>query len=198
MNKIFYIADTHFFHENIIKFDKRPFADVNEMNDTIRSNWNRTVKPDDTVYILGDYSWKFKDEHIEFLKSLNGRKRLIKGNHDKATHSSKFKRLFEQITDYEKVLDGEDTVILCHYPIIAYDGSFRGRNVHLYAHVHKTDEGKMVESFKALYRDEDHPMRLYNVGCMMPWMDYQPRTLKEILDYHEKSVDKSLIYMYNK
>lgn len=193
MNKKFYIADTHFGHENVIKFDGRPFVDINDMNTTMRNNWNEVVGKDDIVYILGDFMWKFKDSDYEFVKSLNGRKRLIKGNHDKATHSSKFKRLFEQITDYEKVVDGDITVILCHYPIIAYDGSFRGRNVHLYAHVHKTDEGKMVETFKTLYIDEDHPMRMYNVGCMMPWMNYRPRTLQEILDYHEKSVDKSLI-----
>jgi calcineurin-like phosphoesterase family protein len=193
MSKKFYIADTHFGHENVIKFDGRPFVDINDMNTTMRDNWNEVVDKDDVVYILGDFMWKFKDTDYKFVKSLNGRKRLIKGNHDKATHSSKFKRLFEQITDYEKVVDGDITVILCHYPIIAYDGSFRGRNVHLYGHVHTTDEGRMVESFKTLYRDGDHPMRMYNVGCMMPWMNYRPRTLQEILDYHEKSVDKSLI-----
>jgi len=193
MSKKFYIADTHFGHENVIKFDGRPFVDINDMNTTMRDNWNEVVDKDDVVYILGDFMWKFKDTDYKFVKSLNGRKRLIKGNHDKATHSSKFKRLFEQITDYEKVVDGDITVILCHYPIIAYDGSFRGRNVHLYGHVHTTDEGIMVETFKTLYRDKDHPMRMYNVGCMMPWMDYRPRTLEEILDYHEKSVDKSLV-----
>ena len=189
----FYIADTHFGHENVIKFDGRPFVDINDMNSTMRDKWNDVVGKDDVVYILGDFMWKFKDTDYEFVKSLNGRKRLIKGNHDKATHSSKFKRLFEQITDYEKVVDEDTAVILCHYPIMAYDGSFRGRNVHLYGHIHSSDEGRMVESFKTLYRDDDHPMRLYNVGCMMPWMDYRPRTLREILDYHEKSVDKSLI-----
>ena len=51
---IFYIADLHIGHANIIKFDNRPFADLNEMHSVIVDNWNRVVRGDDTVYILGD------------------------------------------------------------------------------------------------------------------------------------------------
>lgn len=50
----YYISDLHIGHANAIKFDNRPFADVNEMNNAIMENWNSRVKPNDTVYILGD------------------------------------------------------------------------------------------------------------------------------------------------
>lgn len=51
----FYISDLHIGHENILRFDNRPFADVNEMNNKLIENWNARVRSDDTVYILGDF-----------------------------------------------------------------------------------------------------------------------------------------------
>ena len=179
--KTFYISDTHFGHANVIKFDDRPFGNVEDMNITMRDNWNNVVSKEDIVYILGDFMWKFKDEDFEFAKSLNGRKRLIKGNHDRC-HSTNFKRLFEKISDYEKVKDGEHDVILSHYPMLAYNGSYKGRNIHLYGHVHITDEWDIINKFILENRSEEHPMKMYNVGCMMPWIDYTPRTLDYILE----------------
>ena len=51
----YYISDLHIGHENILRFDNRPFADVNEMNNKLIENWNARVCSDDTVYILGDF-----------------------------------------------------------------------------------------------------------------------------------------------
>ena len=53
-HKYFFIADTHFGHANIIKFAKRPFDDVYEMDEALVANWNETVRPADTVFVLGD------------------------------------------------------------------------------------------------------------------------------------------------
>ena len=53
MSKIYLIADTHFYHTNIIKYCKRPFKDTYDMNKTIIDNWNRIVKPNDIVLTLG-------------------------------------------------------------------------------------------------------------------------------------------------
>ena len=78
----FYIADTHFGHLNIIKFDKRPFDSVQEMNDYLISRWNKKVKNGDTTYILGDFCWNKEAEWVEILNKLNGNKVLIRGNHD--------------------------------------------------------------------------------------------------------------------
>lgn len=181
---MFYIADTHFGHENIIKFDGRPFENTEKMNQKMLENWNKVVGKYDLVYILGDFMWKFKDEDIGFVRQLNGRKRLIKGNHDKC-HSKNFKNLFENIVEYEKIEDNGRTIILCHYPILAYDGSFAGRNIHLHGHVHVTQEWDMLDVFIQNNRSKDFPMRVYNVGAMMPWMNYTPRTLNEILEYFE-------------
>jgi calcineurin-like phosphoesterase family protein len=185
MSKIFYISDTHFGHENVIKFDKRPFENVQEMNEGMMANWNSVVNKDDLVYILGDFMWKFKDEDFDFVKKLNGRKRLIKGNHDKC-HGSNFKRLFEAINDYEVIKDGDRTVVMSHFPMVAYDGSFRGRNVHLFGHCHITKEYDFILDYIQRNKCEDYPMRMYNIGCMMEYMGYTPRTLDEILEKNEK------------
>ena len=77
----YYIADTHFGHDNIRRLSNRPFDSVEEMDKTIIENWNSKIADSDDVYILGDFSYKSKDP-IEYLKKLNGRKHLIIGNHD--------------------------------------------------------------------------------------------------------------------
>ena len=76
---IWFTADTHFYHTNILKYCKRPFKNVNDMNHTIIVNWNNKVEEGDTVFHLGDFSFgHFK----ELKKQLNGNIILIKGNHD--------------------------------------------------------------------------------------------------------------------
>ena len=78
----FYISDLHIGHENILRFDNRPFADVNEMNNKLIENWNARVRSDDTVYILGDFIWAKESEWPSIVGSLAGNKVLIRGNHD--------------------------------------------------------------------------------------------------------------------
>jgi len=82
---IYVISDTHFNHHNIIKFCGRPYADAKEMNERMVENWNSVVKPQDKVYHLGDVYMGGgfgREETTKLLKSLNGHKRLILGNHD--------------------------------------------------------------------------------------------------------------------
>lgn len=77
---IYLISDTHFDHDNIRGYCGRPFDSVEEMNERMIQNWNRTVKPDDTVFHLGDFSWGNPNK---FLKRLAGKEIIIvKGNHD--------------------------------------------------------------------------------------------------------------------
>lgn len=82
----FYIADLHIGHANVIKFDNRPFADLNEMHNTIVDNWNRVVRGDDTVYILGDFCWAKESEWPFYLGPLAGQKVLIRGKYDITKH----------------------------------------------------------------------------------------------------------------
>lgn len=78
---IWFVADTHFGHKNIIKYCSRPFIEVKEMDDFIIRRWNEVVSPNDTVYILGDFSINHK-KLKEYTSLLRGNKVFIQGNHD--------------------------------------------------------------------------------------------------------------------
>jgi calcineurin-like phosphoesterase family protein len=92
MPKFWYTSDTHFGHENIIKFSARPFDSVKHMNEVLVSNWNEVVKPEDYVYHLGDVAMGKFEESWKYVKLLNGNLYLVIGNHDRVAgryHMSK-------------------------------------------------------------------------------------------------------------
>ena len=78
MAKVFFTADTHFGHENVIRFDNRPFNSVEDMDREMIKRWNNKVDKGDIVYVLGDMIWKSMTNDAEHLiKSLNGQIILI-------------------------------------------------------------------------------------------------------------------------
>ena len=181
MSKNFYIADWHYKHANCIKFDARPFNSVEEMDKALIDNWNSVVTNEDTVYILGDMFWCKTTEAIQILDQLKGKKILIKGNHDRY-HDNKFKSKFEKIVDYLEIDDNGRKVVLCHYPIPCFKNHFYGW-YHLYGHVHTSFEYTMMENIKQEMTEVyDKHCQMFNVGCMVPYMNYTPRTLDEIIN----------------
>jgi len=113
--KRFLIADTHFGHSNIIKYENRPFPDVHEMDEQIIARWNNTVSKNDMIFHLGDLSFYNKEKTAEIVGRLNGRKSLILGNHD--TKSVKFYQEigFEFVSKYPIILD--NFYMLSHAPM---------------------------------------------------------------------------------
>lgn len=183
----FYIADLHIGRANIIKFDKRPFADINEMHRTIVDNWNHMVRGDDTVYILGDFCWAKESEWPFYLAPLAGQKVLIRGNHDPKQFSQATKKYLSDVKDYKEITDNGRQVILSHYPIPFHKADYNLECWMLYGHVHTTREHdfmvKLRREIKASCTEQGHCVGNWiNVGCMMPWMDYTPRTLDEIIE----------------
>lgn len=133
---VFFTADTHFGHSNVIRYDKRPFRDVTEMNETLIKNWNRVVGPTDTVYHLGDVSILRPEKTREILYSLNGKIFLIRGNHDKAAEHKLCASRFEWIKDYFFLgLNGGIKIALMHYAMRVWDRKHYG-SWHLYGHSH--------------------------------------------------------------
>lgn len=179
-NKKFYIADWHYGHANIIPFDNRPFKSLLEMDEMLVERWNSAVTPGDIVYVLGDMFWCGMQDAIRVLKTLNGQKFLIRGNHDRC-NDGRFLREFVKVTEYLEVTDQNRRIVLCHYPIPCFKNHFYG-TYHLYGHVHNSFEYHMMAHDKYLMEElYGFPCKMYNVGAMMPWMDYTPRTLDEIL-----------------
>lgn len=196
MPENFYVSDTHFSHKNILKFDERPFASIEEMETTLVKNWNKKVTNADTVYILGDFCWGKENEWLRILSSLKGNKVLIKGNHDLRNPSARLKNCFSDIKDYKEIKDKGRTVIMCHYPILAYVHSYNPDVFMLHGHVHnRTGEAKWIKKFVQELREKriesyDNRGQIINVGCMMPWMNFTPMTLDELTEF----LDKGLIY----
>ena len=190
----YYISDLHINHNNILKFDNRPFRTVLEMNNALLHNWNNVIKNDDTVYILGDFIWDTEQNWPDIVKSFNGHKVLIRGNHDPKSFSNKTKNLFDDINDYKEITDNGKHVIMCHYPIPFYKSTYNPDMYMLYGHVHMTREYDFLKELrKEVIRTHSSNTealgQFINVGCMLPYMNYTPRTLDEIVEN-----EKDLLY----
>ena len=165
---IYYTSDLHIGHENIIKLSNRRYKTVEEMNTDIIAKWNAKVKPNDDVYILGDMFFKCQDiqQVKDILKSLNGKKHLIKGNHDKFSKQLNWRDYFESVDLYKEIDDNGRMVCLFHYPIEEWNGYYRNSYM-LYGHVHEN-----MDDIKK------HP-RKFNVGVDLN--DFEPKTLDELI-----------------
>ncbi len=136
MHRRFYIGCTHFTHHNIITFlDKegnriRPFDSVEEMDELMVENWNKVVRPVDTVNLVGDVCINRKA--LSILERLNGRKILIKGNHD-IFKLSDYSKHFDDIRALE-VKPGAGAIV-SHVPI--HEGSLKPGWVNIHAHIHQ-------------------------------------------------------------
>lgn len=163
---IYYIADMHFGHRNVLHFDNRPFVDADQMDEVLIHNWNERVTDEDTVYVLGDAFWKNEENSIRIIQQLNGHKHLIRGNHDRVHGRLRFH--WESIEQYAEINDVNTMVIMSHYPIMFYKNQHCGA-VMLYGRVHNTREWRLVEKWKLEQWDMGIPSRLINVGCMMDY-----------------------------
>lgn len=111
----YFIADTHFNHENIIKYANRPFINSKKMNEYIENKWNSVVTPNDIVYHLGDVGFGTTEELKEIISRLNGTKILIKGNHDLRRGSNEWKKVgFIEVYKKRLIIDN---LVLTHEPI---------------------------------------------------------------------------------
>lgn len=170
-----------FSHANCLGFDNRPFTSIEQMNEELIRRWNSVVSAGDLVYILGDMFWCTPKIAAPIMEQLNGQKILVKGNHDR-WHDSKFDKLFVKIDEYMEIEDEGRNVVLCHYPIPCFKNHFYGW-IHLYGHVHNSFEWNMMEHQRFLMEElYDRQCNMINVGAMMPWIDYTPRTLNEIIN----------------
>lgn len=183
MKQTFFISDLHFGHRNVLAYDNRPFATIEEHDEELIKRWNSRLSSNDTGWILGDLGWYSSDRMESILKRLNGEKRLCIGNHDKKLlENPNVRSQFVEICDYKEIyLSRKQGIVLSHYPSPCFNRHFYGW-LHFYGHVHNSFEWNMMERVKyemeALY---DKPCHMFNVGCMMPYMDYTPRTAEEIV-----------------
>ena len=166
-----YISDLHFFHESMLTaMDMRPFPTVTDMNEYMIAKWNDRVKSRDEVYVLGDFSFGGVEETTKVLNRLNGKITLITGNHDSFVRKTAFTSTrFREVVPYKETSDNGRKVILCHYPIMFYNGQFRKDTYMLYGHVHNTFDEKLINDFIKLGEKEKRPARGCDEGIITPF-----------------------------
>jgi calcineurin-like phosphoesterase family protein len=124
----FFSGCSHFQHQNIIKLANRPFNSVEEMDEILVENWNKTVGKNDIAYHLGDFAYRNVTNNNDILKRLNGRITLLQGNHDPTLWGHK----------YYEFKENKRLFVLCHYPFEEWNGYYRGA-VHIHCHTHKPE-----------------------------------------------------------
>jgi len=173
--KYWFISDTHFGHFNIIRYTSRPFKSLEQMDNTLIRKWNSRVKPEDIIFVIGDFCFKNssgkKGEGIKvsasyWEKRLNGKIIHIQGNHDK---NNSTKTIIQKLV----ISYGGKRINLVHRPEFAdknYDINFTG-------HVHNKWEIKRM-------RIEEGFTDCINVGVDV-W-DFMPVTFEEIYKRYRK------------
>lgn len=143
MADIWITSDTHFNHHNIIGFCGRPYSSAKEMNEALVDNWNSVVKPGDKVYHLGDVYMGGgfdREDTVKLLKSLNGKKRLILGNHDNGKDQI-LQSVFEKIDVWRMFTDYG--LLLTHVPVhesTLGEGRFmEKRFLNVHGHIHQNE-----------------------------------------------------------
>lgn len=171
---LFFTADTHFGHGNILRFSHRPFASVEEMDAEMVRRWNETVPLNGIVFHLGDFAYGNASFWKSLLQKLHGRKFLILGNHDFKNVRPGYMEYFEHVTQQMTIRVGGQTIILNHNPFLCYGGSYRDV-WQLFGHVHSGPNS---------HTGLDHP-RLnmlfplqYDVG--VDNNDYRPISFEEV------------------
>ena len=193
-----YIADLHIGCAN--SFEHRTL----EHDEILVKNWNSVVNNNDTTFILGDIGRCGSNKDNEYLCSviskLKSRKILVVGNHDESgLKDYRVKQLFESVVNYFELTDNHKGInqklVLSHYPIFSWNGCYKDV-VLLYGHTHGNFDDiiyqesleKLRYKVRELNKDDKHVKKFkslpyaYNVGAMMDWINYCPRTWEEIKD----------------
>jgi calcineurin-like phosphoesterase family protein len=171
-----YIGDTHFSHENIVKWEgegepSRPWDNIEDMNEAMRDNWNSVVDPKDTIYHLGDVAFGVTArESLRNLEGLNGKKILICGNHD-VVHSNVEKGSVKDLTQYFDKIYGCKEISL---------GGVRGIMSHIPVHDSQLDERFQFNVHGHLHHLLIDDPRYINVSVEQ--INYTPVSNEYILD----------------
>lgn len=186
---VFFTSDFHLFHNNVLKFDNRPFENVYEMHHVIEKNWNEIVQENDVVIYLGDLSFaRREDKEIvdSMLNRLKGEIHFVMGNHDKIEEMRKITR-FKTVSDYLEVrithpiisgvgssmLTKTETLFCCmHYPIYSWNKSHHGSIMchgHCHGNLHHGEDTSFYNNRKVI-----------DVGCMLH--DYKPISYSQVIE----------------
>lgn len=133
-----FTADPHFGHARILELAKRPFSDVEDMNSSLINNYNKYVKTNDNLYILGDFAWGNASDIRRYRNLIRCNNiTFIWGNHDKVLRKNValYKELFLTTHDIYDTIINEQMINMCHFPMLEWNKFYYGA-WHLFGHVH--------------------------------------------------------------
>ena len=173
---IYFTADLHLGHANIIKHCDRPFSSVGEMDEYLISAWNSRVRPNDNIYIIGDLIFRSTASPESYLNKLNGKKHLIIGNHDsdwiKKVELTKYFITLERFFEFS---DGQNRITLCHYPLMSWNKMAKGSYM-IHGHIHNNQNGIYFPLIRQM-------PNLLNAGVEIN--NFYPVTLNELIKNNE-------------
>lgn len=176
MSAVRFIADYHFGHHFVSNL--RGFNDPFEMNDYIVKQHNKVVKKKDLTIILGDITMETSKWYF-YLDQMNGRKKVILGNHDKAKDVPELLKYVETVSAMEKYKG----IFLTHCPIHPQELEYRvSYNIH--GHLHEYNVVKEIITGKRNVNNGTKDKRYINVSCEQ--VDYIPKTLEELIPNYTK------------
>lgn len=184
---IWFSSDHHFFHENIIKFCKRPFHTVQEMNEHMVEEHNKLVKANDHWYCLGDVTMlrDNKGSGLNILRRMNGHKRLILGNHDH--YSMKF-----YLEHFGKVMAMNmfDGMRFTHIPIHPNSMGSAKANIHGHIHNNTTQDGKPVNFPPVIYEKDGKNFVKPYINLSVEVINYRPVSLEEVKQMVDVAIER--------
>lgn len=187
MRNRWYVSDHHLWHENIIRFCKRPFADLKEMHESLLTWHNELVKPEDNVSFLGDVTLlrggpATQEKFLNEIKKYNGHKRLFLGNHDHFPIET-YLKAFEKIYATWRCDEG---FISSHFPLHPRSITSATANVHGHTHNSPLAYEPVVMTGRE-YEHEKMPARVVPyINLSVEAINYRPVHLDEILSIIKK------------
>ena len=188
---IYFTSDLHFNHGNILAYEPitRPFATIDEMNETLIANWNGVVKPEDTVYVLGDFAMGPAADVRGLVSRLNGTIKLVRGNHDTPAKLKIYQEMGIEIKDIEYLTYKGRFFILCHFPIASEEFMQMVVNdnsevINVYGHVHSSDQKGF---YKGTYHIGVDTNNLTPISIEQVWNESWPEEMMtpEVVAYKE-------------
>ena len=182
-DKVFFTSDTHFYHANIINFCKRPFANVETMNEALIENWNEVVGANDIVFHLGDFCFGGSAEWTNILNRLNGKIYLIIGNHDLKNLRKGYYKRFEEVVMQMHIEVDKQRIYLNHCPFLCYAGAYDGV-WQLFGHVHTCENniGKDAPRLNMIFPTQ------YDVG--VDNNNFTPVSFDQVKQIIEKQIEQ--------
>lgn len=199
---IFVTSDSHFNHTNILSYEaaSRPFANIDEMNGALIYNWNKVVKPEDTVIHCGDFFMGELDKIDPILKRLNGKIILVRGNHDTSARLEKYKSYGIEIHDIYYYKYKGRFFIFCHFPVaneefIKMVREDNSEVITCYGHIHSNAKKGYVDGTYHVGMDTND---LTPIALEQIWKESWPEdkladpVIEEYKSAHEKTMEASL------